>query len=842
MNKQLRILILEDDTADAELIEHELQKADITFSSMRVGTKEAFQKELCDFTPDLILADYTLPAFDGFSALKLVKEKCPDVPFIFVSGTIGEEFAIETLKGGATDYVLKERLSRLVPAVHRALRDIEERIEHRKAEKALKDSELRFRSLVQSANDAIILMDGRGNIVSWNTGAQAIFGYTEKEVLGTSIIHIMPERNRDNHQKKQEIVSLVGKPDIIGKTVESYGLRKDGSEFPLEISTATWNTEEGIFYSAIIRNITERKLAEKEKDRLLKAIDNSNDGIIIADEKDQYIYLNEAYARIYGYAEEGLIGETWRKIVPPELIDATELEMNRTIHNKNVGRLSGEFPGVRKDGTIIPLEVRGTGLWDGSYQGHICIVRDITERKQAEEKLRLFRSLIDQSNEAIFVSDPETGRILDANDKACVNLGYKREELFNMRVMDFEVNLPDQFSWKEHVEEVQSRRHLIFEGWHRRKDGTIFPVEVNVSFIVLEKISYMLAVVRDITERKQADEALRVSKDFSAKLIDSLGDGLSVMNKEGVRIMANKALCDMTGFSEDELINIKPPFPFWPPEHMKEIQETFKTVMQGTMGETELVFMRKNGERFPVLVSPSYMRDEHGEITNFINSIKDITERKRAEEKIEASLKEKEILLREIHHRVKNNMQIVSSLLGLQAESIKEEKYLEMFRDSRNRIMSMYIIHEKLYRSRDLEKIEFNEYIRDLANGLLQSHGVEAGKVELNISVGDTSLGIDFAIPCGLIINELITNSLKYAFPDGRKGRISISLHPFNKNMFKLVVSDNGVGIPSDVDFRKTESLGLRLVTILAENQLHGQIDLNRTGGTEFTIKFKGVK
>lgn len=717
MNKQLRILILEDDNTDAELMEYELRKANFTFTSKCVETREAFQENLKDFAPDLILADYTLPAFDGSSALRIAKEKCPDVPFIFVSGTIGEDFAIESLKSGATDYVLKDRLFRLAPAVNRALREAEEIVEYKKAEKALKDSELRFRSVVQSANDAIILTDGKGNIISWNRGAEAIFGYTEKEVIGKSISHIMPERYKKDHMKI-EYASLVGKPGINGKRIESYGLRKGDIEFPVDISMATWKTEEGTFYSAIIRDITKRKQAEKEKDRLLKAFGNSTDGIIISDEKDQYIYLNEAYAKIYGYAEEGLIGETWRKFVPPELIDATELELERTIHNKNIGMLSGEFPGVRKDGTIIPTEVRGTGLWDenGSYQGHICIVRDITERKQAEEKIRLFRSLIDQSNDAIFVSDPETGRILDANDKACVNRGYKREELYNMCVMDFEVNLPDQFSWKEHVEKVRSRRHLIFEGWHRCKDGTIFPVEVNVSFIVLEKISYMLAVVRDITERK------------------------------------------------------------------------------------------------------------------------------RAEEKIEASLKEKEILLREIHHRVKNNMQIISSLLGLQAEYIKEEKYLEMFRDSRNRIMSMYIIHEKLYRSMDLEKIEFNEYIRDLANGLLQSHGVEAGTVKLNINVGDTSLGIDFAIPCGLIINELITNSLKYAFPAGREGKISISLHPINKNMFKLVVSDNGVGFPSDVDFRKTESLGLRLVTILAENQLHGKIDLDRTGGTEFTIKFKGVK
>ncbi len=726
MNKQLRILILEDDDTDAELMEHELRKANFTFTSKRVETGDAFQENLVDFAPELILADYTLPSFDGCSALRIAKEKCPDVPFIFVSGTIGEDFAIESLKSGATDYILKDRLSRLAPAVHRALSEVGEKIEYRKAEKALKESELRFRSVVQSANDAIILMDGRCVIFSWNTGAQAMFGYMEKEVVGKSISHIIPDRYKKDHIKKIECAGLAGKPGIKRKRIESYGLRKGGIEFPVDISMATWKTEEGTFYSAIIR--------------------------------------------------------------------------------------------------------------------------DITEREQAEEKLRLFRSLIDQSNDAIFVSDPETGRILDANDKACVNLGYKREEFFNMRVMDFEVNLPDQFSWKEHVGKVQSRRHLILEGLHRRKDGTIFPVEVNVSFIVLEKIDYMLAVVRDITERKQAEAAIQEREERLHQAVGVSQIGIFDHDHRTDTIYWSPEQRHIYGWGPEEPVTLPEFLNHVYLEDRERIAEAVRRAHDpsgdGSFDVEHRIIDRNGAIHWLSTRSRTHFEGEGSSChpVRTVGASADITERKRAEEKIEASLKEKETLLREIHHRVKNNMQIVSSLLGLQAESIKEEKYLEMFRDSRNRIMSMYIIHEKLYRSKDLEKIEFNEYIRDLANGLLQSHGIEAGKVELNINVGDTSLGIDFAIPCGLIINELITNSLKYAFPDGRNGKISILLHPFNKNMFELVVSDNGVGFPSDVDFRKTESLGLRLVTILAENQLHGQIDLNRSGGTEFTIKFKGVK
>jgi two-component sensor histidine kinase len=211
------------------------------------------------------------------------------------------------------------------------------------------------------------------------------------------------------------------------------------------------------------------------------------------------------------------------------------------------------------------------------------------------------------------------------------------------------------------------------------------------------------------------------------------------------------------------------------------------------------------------------------------------------EEQIKESLTEKEVLLKEIHHRVKNNMQIISSLLRLQSRDVTEKKYIDMFTDSQNRITSMSLIHEKLYQSKGLTKIDFDDYIRDLANGLFQSYGANSN-IKLFTDVRDVSLGIDSAIPCGLVVNELVTNSLKHAFPDGRRGEVLISLHPTPENMIELIVRDNGVSIPADIDIRKTESLGLHLVTILVENQLHGEINLDRSKGTEFLVRFKDVK
>jgi two-component sensor histidine kinase len=194
--------------------------------------------------------------------------------------------------------------------------------------------------------------------------------------------------------------------------------------------------------------------------------------------------------------------------------------------------------------------------------------------------------------------------------------------------------------------------------------------------------------------------------------------------------------------------------------------------------------------------------------------------------------------------RVKNNMQVISSLLNLQSEKAGEQKYREMFNESKNRIMAMALIHEKLYRTWDLDKIDFHDYIESLANNLSVFYGLSTGRVRLSIDARGIALGIDTAIPCGLIINELLSNALKYAFPDGRQGVVRIvmkKLTPGNTghDAYSLVVADNGAGMPESLDIRNTKSLGLHLVTSLAEHQLQCKLELDRTNGTGFRISFR---
>jgi two-component sensor histidine kinase len=227
---------------------------------------------------------------------------------------------------------------------------------------------------------------------------------------------------------------------------------------------------------------------------------------------------------------------------------------------------------------------------------------------------------------------------------------------------------------------------------------------------------------------------------------------------------------------------------------------------------------------------------ERGE-TKVMGILRDVTDRKHAEERIRASLHEKDVLLREIHHRVKNNMQIISSLLRLQARSIGNPDMVEMFKESQNRIRSMALIHEKLYQTEDFTKINFAQYIRSLTVHLFHTYKVNPNIVRMNTEFKDIFLDINRAIPCGLIINELVSNSLKHAFPGNKKGEICIKLSSNRQKKTKLTVSDSGVGLPDNVNFREPETLGLQLVSDLV-TQIEGTIRLERTEGTAFHISF----
>ncbi len=248
-----------------------------------------------------------------------------------------------------------------------------------------------------------------------------------------------------------------------------------------------------------------------------------------------------------------------------------------------------------------------------------------------------------------------------------------------------------------------------------------------------------------------------------------------------------------------------------------------------------LLGRRKDGTEFPV--EASVCKVEAGGKAIFTVMMRDITDRAVAEEKLRLALREKEALLKEIHHRVKNNLQIVSSLLGLQSRAIPDAAVRKIFDDSQNRISSMALLHECLYHAENFSEVDFPQYVTQLAGNLFQAYGVPSGRIALKTSFDKVSLALDTAVPCGLIINELVSNSLKYAFPEDRQGEVRIDLRGQPGNMAQLVVADNGVGLADNVDWRNSRSLGLRLVRSLSQ-QLGATIEVKSQEGTEVQLTF----
>jgi two-component system response regulator len=233
--------------------------------------------------------------------------------------------------------------------------------------------------------------------------------------------------------------------------------------------------------------------------------------------------------------------------------------------------------------------------------------------------------------------------------------------------------------------------------------------------------------------------------------------------------------------------------------------------------------------------------DPNGKPLRIVGTEQDITEQKLADEKIKSSLKEKEMLLQEIHHRVKNNLQVISSLLRLQSRYINDQKSIDIFKETQNRVRSIAILHEKLYQSEDLAKIRFDEYVKILTEDLLYFYELDKSNIKLNIDVEEVSLNIETAIPCGLIIDEMVANSLKYAFPDNRIGEIKIELHLDDNNKYNMIVSDNGVGISADIDPEKTDTFGMQLIKYLTK-QLKATIELDKNNGTTYNLIFNELE
>ncbi|ADZ08700.1 signal transduction histidine kinase [Methanobacterium lacus] len=356
----------------------------------------------------------------------------------------------------------------------------------------------------------------------------------------------------------------------------------------------------------------------------------------------------------------------------------------------------------------------------------------------------------------------------------------------------------------------------------RIPETTIVMSTVGLSFISYGVWKYRFPA---LTAAIAADEIVSTMSSF----LIMLDPQMNVVN-------INKATTELFGYGKSEIIG--KPVKCLFAEKTMTLKDLLDTSTDSIIN-IETVIKTKNGSSVPVIISKSVIRSDMGTVLGIVCIGNNIIDIKNAEDKIKTSLQEKELLLRELHHRVKNNLQIISSLINLQSQGIKNKEDLEIFRESQSRVKSMAIIHEKLYQSTDLSNINFRDYIQSLVSYLVSYYSKEMIKIEMDVNE-DLVLNMDTAVPCGLIINELFINSLKHAFEGRSNGRITIklSLDDETPECYVLEVADNGVGLPPDVDLNNPQKLGLQLVVSLT-NQLDGKIFVDTKDGTKFTIKFR---
>ena len=478
-----------------------------------------------------------------------------------------------------------------------------------------------------------------------------------------------------------------------------------------------------------------------------------------------------------------------------------------------------------------------------------CVIQTAVYKNQIETELRKseerYRTLLSNLNVAVFRTTPE-GKIISVNPTVLKILGCRSgEDLLNTSVFPFYCSKKDRDTLIQKIDRQGSVSN--FEVQIKRKDGMKIWVSLNIQAIRDEKGNciYLDGIGQDITERKQVEKALQESEKKYRIIVDQSLEGIIIL--QGFHfVFANNAFAELSGYAVEELLCLSPEQvqAMVHPDDQALVWGRFRDRLGGKSVPSRYAYrgIRKDGKT--IWLEMSSTRIEYQGEPAVQAGILDITERKLAEEQFQKDLKEKEILLKEIHHRVKNNLQVISSLLRLQADRVTEKQIHDMFRECQDRVLSMSLVHETLYKSKDMARIDFADYVRRLAGGLYKSYISDAKKIALDIRIQDVPVGINMAVPCGLILNELITNAIKHAFPPSYKGRgrLFVSMKKTEDNKIKMIVKDNGVGIPNAMDIRKTKSLGLKLVAILAEDQLGGKITLDRRNGTKFQILFKEEK
>ena len=578
----------------------------------------------------------------------------------------------------------------------------------------------------------------------------------------------------------------------------------------------------------------ERLLREsEEKSRALS--ENNRVGITRYDQALRFVYINTAATKGFDLSVDCFIGKTARELLGDcDIVDFWERSIKNVFDTKTQCDLEYRFQGYWFQWQLFPefdrwgvvVSVAGSSI-------------DITEGKAVQESLKhseqRLKLLVENSQDIIVMQDPE-GKYIYYNGSPVY--GLKAEDVLNKTPYDLFDTLAAAKIMSSLTQVAATGKVISFEHdvlWSGKRMyfiNQMYPVSNEQGELVS-----VGTISRNIVELKEAEEALRLSEERFRALTSLSFAGVYLTDSRGKYLYVNQHWSEMCGLSFEEALGDG-----WlqrvHPDDLKKVKEKWdKMVKAGGNWSLEYRFLDERGALVTVMSYSEALKDDAGNILGYVGTNVDISERIAAEEKIKDALKEKELLLKEIHHRVKNNLQIISSLFNLQSKGIKNKQILSIFRESNNRVKSMALLHEKLYKTYDLGKIAFRDYVESLVTDLFRSYKTNGALVGFSLEIKDIFLSLDKSLPCGLIINELVSNALKYAFPKKRKGSVKISFGLRENGIYEMTVSDDGVGFPSDIDFENTGSLGLQLVNSLVE-QMNGSITLNRSEGTIFYITF----
>ncbi|HEX6982719.1 MAG TPA: PAS domain S-box protein [Balneolaceae bacterium] len=675
-------------------------------------------------------------------------------------------------------------------------------------------------------------------VKNWSEKAEELFGWKESEILCDDQFFNRFIADEELEAARRKVKNVIESHQT-HYSVEGKIKTKNGRRLTCRWYNSIIYDEKGRLLSmhSLVTDITK----SKETESLFRALaEESLIGVYLIQD-GEFIYVNPRFAEIFGYEQK----EIQHNLGPLNLAHPDDRDkVQENIRQRLEGEAKSkayDFKCVTKDGDVVEVSVYGSVI---SFKGKPAVMGtlvDITGDKDAIQKYRAsvesFQDLFDSISDAIYILDKD-GRFLEVNRGAVEMYGY--EQQFFIGKTPEVLAAPgkvDLVKTRELIQKALTGEPQSFEWWGRRKNGEVFPKEVVVNPGTYFGEDVVIANGRDISERYEADKMLRESEEMFRQLFLNAPMAIAFMDERQEIKTVNKAFTDVFGYSTEDVRGLDIDRLIVPDDEMEIAQKISKDVLEGESGLKSGRRIRKDKSLIDVFIYGVPVIVD-GKTVAIFGIYIDISERKEAEEKIKKSLKEKEVLLAEIHHRVKNNLAVITGLLELQSYNTSSEEASSVLKASQMRINSIALVHEKLYQNEDLSEISFDVYIKQLTDVITSSLSSDATAISIQIEAEAVKLTVGQAIPCGLIINELITNAHKHAFPGRKTGSIHISLIEEDL-MVKLQVSDDGVGIPLKADLDNPKSLGLTLIRTLSK-QLNGKAAFSdHKPGTQFNLEFE---